>query len=54
MFTLPLGYRPARAVTVPVVANNVFGVGEVMPDGSVFVGIGSSAYTYLDSVQFHV
>lgn len=52
VFILPVGRRPKKALTFTVVSNNAFGRINIMPDGSVILYAGSSAYTVLDGITF--
>jgi hypothetical protein len=51
-FTLPTGYRPAKELRIPVVANNLFGVVAIYSSGFVAPLVGNTTQFGLDGVSF--
>lgn len=50
-FALPIGYRPAKTVYVPIIGNNLVGKLTIGSSGSVFT---DSKNTYLDGVSINI
>lgn len=52
MFTLPVGMRPAKAVTFPAVSNNAFGRLTVNAQGAVIAEVGAAGAFFALSASF--
>lgn len=54
VFTLPVGYRPPRALILAATSNDLFGEIRVEMDGTVKAQVGSNIWISLDNIQFSV
>lgn len=54
IFTLPVGYRPARNYNFPAVSNNAFGYCSINTDGNVLMVAGSNTWFSLDGISFNL
>lgn len=52
IFTLPVGYRPARRYLFVTISNGAIGRVDVLPDGQVMMQSGSNAWFSLDIINF--
>ena len=54
IFTLPVGYRPAKNTNLSTVANNAFGYAYINTDGEVDATSGSNVWFSLENLQFSI
>ena len=51
-FTLPVGYRPLNTLDIATVSNALFGMVQVVGDGTVIPAVGSNAWVSLCGISF--